>query len=432
MMKRTVLIVSVLGIAAAAAITLITRHGDAKVFYRTAPVTRASLVQTVSATGSLGAVRTVSVGTQVSGQVAKLMADFNDTVRAGQLIAQIDPVPLQEAVTQAQADLAKDAADVEAKTYLKVQADSLRAHGFVTDTDWHTADLNLQQSRATVTSARAALQRAEQNLRYTQIKAPINGVVIERDVDVGQTVAASLQAPQLFVIAEDLKQMQILVSVDESDIGQIKEGQVAHFTVQTYGNRRFDGTVQQVRLQSKTTENVVNYTVVVAVSNADGALLPGMTATVEFETSRADSVLTVPNAALRFKPPAAVIKETPGGSDTTPQRRAPGAATTANRPAGQAGGAGGFGGAGGQRRAGGGPRPGGFAQLWYADSTGKPAVMRVRTGISDGQRTQVSGPPQLVEGLQVMTGVVTGSEAPPPSQPTANPFQPAPSRGRGP
>ncbi len=431
MMKRTVLIVSVLGIAAAGAITLITRHGEAKVSYRTAPVTRASLVQTVSATGSLSAVRTVSVGTQVSGQVARLMADFNDTVRAGQLIAQIDPVPSQEAVTQAQADLAKDAADVDEKTYLKVQADSLRAHGFMTDTDWHTADLNLQQARATVTSARAALQRAEQNLRYTQIKAPINGVIIERDVDVGQTVAASLQAPQLFVIAEDLKQMQILVSVDESDIGQIKEGQVAHFTVQTYGNRRFDGTVRQVRLQSKTTENVVNYTVVVAVNNADGALLPGMTATVEFETSRADSVLTVPNAALRFKPPASVIKETPGGSDTTPQRRTP-SATTANRPAGQAGGAAGLGGAGGQRRAGGGPRPGVFAQLWYADSTGKPAVMRVRTGISDGQRTQVSGPPQLVAGLQVMTGVVTGSEAPPASQPAANPFQPAPSRGRGP
>ena len=422
MMKRTVLIVSVTGIAAAAAITLISRHGDPKVNYRTSPVTRASLVQTVSATGSLSAVRTVSVGTQVSGQVAKLMADFNDTVRAGELIAQIDPVPSQEAVTQAQADLAKDAADVDAKTYLKQQADSLRAHGFMTDTDWHAADLNLAQSRATLTSAHAALQRAEQNLRYTQIKAPINGVIIERDVDVGQTVAASLQAPQLFVIAEDLKQMQILVSVDESDIGQIKDGQAAHFTVQTYGTRRFDGAVQQVRLQSKTTENVVNYTVVVAVSNTDGALLPGMTATVEFETARADSVLTVPNAALRFKPPASVTKETPGGSDTTPQRRPPGApGAQGGRP----------GGPGGQRRAGG-ARPGGFAQLWYTGADGKPALMRVRTGISDGQRTQVSGPAQLVDGLQVMTGILTGNEAPAPSQPTANPFQPAAPNRRGP
>jgi HlyD family secretion protein len=224
--------------------------------------------------------------------------------------------------------------------------------------------------------------------------------------------------------------MQILVSVDESDIGQIKEGQAAHFTVQTYGSRRFDGMVRQVRLQSKTTENVVNYTVVVSVNNTDGSLLPGMTATVDFETARADSVLTVPNAALRFTPPASALKNLPA-ADTAGQRR-PSGTSGASGATGASGANGAR--AGGARRPGGQTR-GGMAQLWYLDASGKPAVMRVRTGISDGQRTQVSGPPELHAGLEVLQGVVTGSQPAASAQPSNNPFQPAAANrggGRGP
>ncbi|HEY2804698.1 MAG TPA: efflux RND transporter periplasmic adaptor subunit [Gemmatimonadales bacterium] len=437
MMKRTILIVSGIGIAAAASIAWLTHHGTAKVTYRTATVTRGNVSQTVASTGILSAVSTVSVGTQVSGQISKLSADFNDTVRAGQVIAQLDPTPWQQAVTQAQSDLAKAQADATQKQFLKAQADSLQAHGFITDTDWHAAQYNLTESQASLISARAALQRAQLNLRYTTIKAPISGVVIERDVDVGQTVAASLQAPQLFIIAEDLKQMQILVSVDESDIGQIKEGQTARFTVQTYGNRSFNGIVHQVRLQSKTTENVVNYTVVVSVNNPDGALLPGMTATVEFQTQTSANVLTVPNAALRFTPPASVLSTLPPNSaaDSTAAgaRRAAGAAAT-DAPGGNGGGpgrgaAGGRGGAGTARRSG---TRAAAAELWYIGADGKPVSMHVRTGITDGQRTEVSGPPELKEGLVVLDGIVTGT-AGASATPTANPFQPATTRGgRGP
>ena len=388
-MKRTILLVSLIGIGAAAGIAYVATKGDDTVSYRTAAVTRANLVQTVSATGTLGAVSTVSVGTQVSGQISRLLADFNDTVRAGQLIAELDPTQAQQAVRQAQADLERAQADVRQKQFLAAQADSLHQHGFITETDYRTALFNLTSSQSALVSSRAALERAQQNLRYTSIKAPISGVVIERNVDVGQTVAASLQAPQLFLIAEDLKQMQILVNVDESDIGQIHEGQAATFTVQTYGNRTFPGTVRQVRLQSKTAENVVNYTVVVSVSNRDGTLLPGMTATVEFEVARADSTLAVPNAALRFNPGGAAAAQ-----------RAPRA------PAG-------------------GGRRGGTALLWVPGADGKADSVRVRTGITDGQRTAVVG--DVREGMQVITGTMTGEQA---GASAANPFQPA-QRRRG-
>ena len=172
----------------------------------------------------------------------------------------------------------------------------------LTEIDFNTAKYAYDVALANVKSAQVTLERARQNLAYTNIYAPIDGVVVERDVDVGQTVAASLSAPQLFLIANDLAQMQILASVDESDIGAIHEGQSARFTVQAYPNETFTGSVKQVRLQSKTTENVVNYTVVVSVTNANGKLLPGMTATIDFLTGSAKDVLLVPNAALRFRP----------------------------------------------------------------------------------------------------------------------------------
>jgi HlyD family secretion protein len=427
MMKRTLVIVSLVGVAAAASIAVLATRGTPKVSYRTAAVTRGDLVQTVSATGTLGAVRSVSVGTQVSGQIAKLYADFNDTVRAGQLIAELDPTLLRQAVTQSQADLERAQADVTQKRYLKSQADSLHAHGFVTDADWHAAEFNLTASQTSLVSARAALQRAQQNLGYTSIKAPISGVVIERNVDVGQTVAASLSAPQLFLIAEDLRQMQILVNVDESDIGQIHENQPAHFTVQTYGSRIFTGAVRQVRLQSKTEQNVVNYAVVVNVANPDGALLPGMTATVDFEVGKASDVFTAPNAALRFRPPADVIAAAQSGGrrDSGTAGRTP--PTDSARAARRAGG-----GAGSRDTTGRAAGRSGMAQIWTLDADGKPVPMRVRTGITDGQRTEISGA-DVRDGLQVIIGTITADQAAAARSTTsANPFQPAtPNRGPG-
>lgn len=227
--------------------------------FRFTTVTRGAIQALVSATGTLQAVTTVSVGTRVSGQVSELLVDFNEHVKKGQLLARIDPT------------IAQQVAD------------------------------------ATVRSARVALERAKQNLSFTSIYAPIDGVVVERNVNLGQTVAASLSAPQLFLIASDLSRMQILALVGESDIVRIRQGQTVDFTVQALQGQKLPGTVEQVRLQSTTADNVVNYTVVVTLENPGGKLLPGMAARVDFLVRSAENVLRVPNAALRYKPSEEVL-----------------------------------------------------------------------------------------------------------------------------
>src|SRR5918998_3556615 len=298
--------------AAAAGLTLLAggawfyRHADAKETpaYRFAAVERGSLQSAVSATGALSAVRTVQVGTQVSGQVSGIYVDFNDRVRKGQLLARIDPTLQQQAVEEARAGLERAEAQLSLAQAEYARNKQLFDAKIVTASEFGTVQSNFSVQQANVKSARIALERAQKNLAYTNIYAPIDGVIVERNVDVGQTVAASLSAPQLFLIANDLSQMQILASVSESDIGSIKEGQPAKFTVQSYPDQTFRGTVEQVRLQSKTQDNVVNYTAVVRVQNENGRLLPGMTATVKFLTASADSVLLVPNAALRYTPSA--------------------------------------------------------------------------------------------------------------------------------
>jgi len=419
-MKRTVVLLALVGIAAAAGIGYAVTRGNSSenTSFRLVPVERGDLVSTVNSTGTLGAVSTVQVGTQVSGQIAHLYADFNDRVRQGQLIAQLDTTLLVQAVRVAQADMARAQADLSQKQFLLGQATTLKNSDAMTETDFRAADYNVQMSRAGVTSAQASLERAEQNLQYATIRAPINGVVIERNVDVGQTVAASLSAPQLFLIAEDLSRMQILVSVDESDIGLIHDGQTANFTVQAYQTRVFQGTVNQVRMQSKTTENVVNYTVVVSVSNRDGALLPGMTATVSFEVAKAENVLKVANAALRFRATdemmAQLRAERAASGDTTSRR--PRRDSTAARPDGArfAGGAEGA-------RPSGANRPAGVTQLWYLDASGKVGMLPVRTGITDGSLTEITplGGRPFPDGAQAIAGITTG----PQTATTTNPFQ---------
>jgi len=406
--------------------------------YRFATVTRGNLESTVSATGALSAVTTVQVGTQVSGQVAQLYVDFNDRVKKGQLLARIDPTLAQQAVLDAQAGLVRAQADLDRSKAEYDRNKVLYDQKVLTATEFTTAQYNYTVAQASVKSAQVALDRAKKNLDYTEIYAPIDGVVVQRNVDVGQTVAASLSAPQLFLIANDLSQMQILANVDESDIGQIHEGQPVRFTVQAYANQTFDGTVRQVRLQSATTENVVNYTVVVTVANPKGTLLPGMTATVSFLTGSAENALIVPNAALRFRATPEMMAEAGVSNATGPRTAAESLAFAARRDsirkarAAAGGNAGGFGGPGGpggnggaqganRSRASGTPR-GGFAQLWYVGANGKPAMMRVRTGLSDGQNTQVIGQ-DVKEGMQVIIGTATTATAAPATNATNSPFQ---------
>jgi HlyD family secretion protein len=402
--------------------------------YRTAAVTRASIKSTVSATGSLSAVRTVQVGTQVSGQVSQILVDFNDHVKKGQLLARIDPTLQQQAVEDAQAQLERAQATLTQAQDDYARNKQLLDAKVITAQEFSTVQSNFSVQQATVKSMQIALDRAKQNLAYTNIYAPIDGVIVERDVDVGQTVAASLSAPQLFIIANDLSEMQILASVDESDIGVIKEGQPVQFTVQSYPGQNFTGSVEQVRLQSKTQDNVVNYTVVVNVKNDQKKLLPGMTATAIFETGSADNALSVPNAALRLKPTDAMLAT--AKSSATRQlgdsatRRASGTYVQGQGGAGAAGGRGG-----GQQRAGGQGGANAFATLWTLGADGKTVkAVRVRTGLTDGQRTAITARDStaLAEGTQVIIGVsgdAAAAAAPTKNAQSANPFQPQ--RGPG-
>ena len=407
--------------------------------YRLGKVERGSVKSTVSATGTLGAVRTVQVGTQVSGQIAALNVDFNDHVKKGQLIARIDPILQEAAVQDAEAGLAKANA-VATQTQLDYErSKKLHDQQIATDAEFNVAQSSYAQAKASLTSARINLQRAKQNLAYTNIYSPIDGVVVERTMDVGQTVAASFSAPQLFVIANDLSRMQILASVDESDIGKIQAGQPVTFTVQSFPDRQFTGSVEQVRLNSTTLNNVVSYTAVVTVSNEDGKLLPGMTASVKLVTASADDVLTVPSTALRFTPPEGAKTNTPvrpnrpaGDSAAAPT------AVASGPPAGgpPAGGFGGFpggpGGANAPRR----PRttgtqPGSMARLWTVDANGTLTPHFVKLGISDGQKTQINSR-DLTDGTSIVIGATQpGATATAATGATANPLQPAQQR-RGP
>lgn len=290
---------------------------DTSVGYRTATVETGEVRVAISATGSLRALSTVDIGSQISGQVLSVEVDFNDRVQAGQAIAHIDPAPLRTRLTQAEANLASARASLtESRAALKnAEADyarkiELSQRQLVSGSEVDLALAARDQARARIASAQASVKQAEAarasaglDLNYTVIRSPVEGVVLLRAVEPGQTVAASFQTPVLFQIVEDLSKMQIDLSIDETDVGQIREGQTVAFTVDAYPDRRFSGTVHQVRLAAASVQNVVTYPVVVRVANPDGALLPGMTANAEIEVSRRNDVLRLPNAALRFRPP---------------------------------------------------------------------------------------------------------------------------------
>ena len=388
--------------------------------YRYAPIERGNVESSISATGKLGAVTTVQVGTQVSGQVSAIYADFNDHVTKGQLIARIDPTLQEQAVREANAGLERNEAEL-AKAQRDFDRDQrLHDRQMLSDSDFSTSQYAMAVAQANAKSGQVALERARRNLSYTSIYAPIDGIVIERNVDVGQTVAASLSAPQIFLIANDLSQMQILASVDEGDVGQIHEGQAVRFTVQASANEPFTGVVRQLRLQSTTTENVVSYTVVIGVQNPNNKLLPGMTATVAFLTGSATDVLLVPNAALRIRPTPAMLAQVDSPKTT--------ASTTVSDTAraGRAARTGGPTSTGQTART---ARAGGTANeavLWYLGSNGKLTTTRVHAGISDGQKTQVDGA-GLAAGLQVV--ISTSATATGTTTNTSTPFQQQPQQG---
>ncbi len=356
--------------------------GDPPPRYRTVPVTRTDVRALVSSTGTVEAVTTVQVGTQVSGIVAALYADFNDTVKQGDVLARIDATLAEADVAGAEARVASARAEDRRSALDLARIERLHQSAAATDQELESARAAHAVDAAEVRAAEVALGRARRNLGYTAITAPIDGTVVRRSVDVGQTVNAGFSAPTLFVLVGDLARVRVIANVDEADIGRIAPAQAVTATVAAWPERRFTGKVGEVRIDAVTADNVVTYPVVVEVENPDGTLLPGMTATVEFEVQAADDVLCVSNAALRYRPEN-------GGP--------PGAAAGGNgRPASA--------GASGERG-----RPGGRdpkdrtgGTLWVEDAGALRAVS-VTTGIRGATCTEVSGE-EVTEGLVVVVG----------------------------
>ena len=315
-MKKLILIIIVLVAIGGAVAAYYMKKNVVEPTVTTAQITRGDIVETVGATGTLQAVETVDVGTQVSGVVEALYADFNHIVKKGQIIARLDPSLIQTQVEQREASVIRAKADLDrlrvqlADSQRKYeQAKNLWAKQLIPKDQLDTAELNVKQldsqiqsSKASLTVAEADLNTQRVNLGHTIIKAPIDGIVISRNVDQGQTVQASMNAPVLYQLAEDLTKMQVLATIDESEIGKIRPGQAVRFTVDAQPGETFHGTVAQVRLLPTTVQNVVTYTTVIDVPNPEYKLKPGMTATVNVEIARRDDVLRAPNASLRFRP----------------------------------------------------------------------------------------------------------------------------------
>ena len=419
-------------------------RGQDKPQYFTAKADRGDIREVVEATGTINAVITVQVGSQVSGTISHLFVDFNSRVKKGQLVAQIDPPLFQGAVLQAKGDLANAKANVASAranlekskaTEIQTKADYERAVGLVKGSVMSqqqldlakanydsavagvsAADAQVTQALAQVQQKEAALTVAQTNLDYTTIHAPIDGTVIARNVDVGQTVAASLQAPTLFTIAQDLTKMQVYASTDESDVGMIKKGQVVTFKVDAFPRDTFTGRVSQIRMNATTVQNVVTYNTVIDFDNPDLKLFPGMTAYITIPVASASNVLHVPNGALRYKPDlkaeeirallqkyglgeqgnAQVASDSSTGGVVGKQNRA--------RTPGQAGG-------GADAEQGRTPRLD-VAVLWklHADNTLEP--VRIRTGITDHTITEVAEilKGELKEGDELVTGSMTASK----------------------
>jgi HlyD family secretion protein len=394
--------------------------------WRTAKVERGPLQVSVTATGTLQAVVTVQVGTQVSGTISAIYADFNSQVKKGQVIARIDTTLLRAALSDALSNLEKANAQARQAEDQRKRTQALFERELVSQSDLDQAVADASVARANLASARAQVERARINLRYATIVSPIDGIVLSRAVDVGQTVAASFNTPTLFTIAGDLRQMQVQASVDEADIGKVAAGQHATFTVDAYPDTVFSGEVRQIRLNPVVDQNVVSYDVVIGVPNPDLRLMPGMTATLSIVTAHKDDVLRVPAAALRFSPPGAQAKGTWTGARKTGGSPAGRAEEGGGKPMGRDTGAQGAaypdsGRAGDTARAApsrrGGTGKSDWGRVWVLEA-GTPKPVKVRVGLSDGAHTEVEGP--LSAGQDVVIGTETGKSAG--ASPQGSPF----------
>lgn len=383
--KKTLVIVAVAAIAALAVWLLSGGKKEEKITFDTAAVAPANIMNSITATGTIEPVTSVTVGTQVSGIVSKLFVDYNSVVKKGQVIAELDKTNLMSQLNTAKTQLATAQSQLNYQTANYKRYKTLFEKGLVAADDFDNAKLSYTQAKEQVVSAKEEVQRAQTNLGYATITSPIDGVVLSKSVEEGQTVAASFSTPELFTIAQDLTNMQVVADVDEADIGDVKEGERVSFTVDAYPDDTFEGEVKQVRQEATTSNNVVTYEVVISAPNADLKLKPGLTANVTIYTAERKGVLSVPSKALRFTPQ----KETVG------KMKIVDAANAKNK-------------------------------VWAIEGNSIVAH-KVNIGMTDGTNTQIVG--GIAEGTKVVTGLnVMGGEEPKPmeAQSESSPFAPGP------
>ena len=383
--KKTLVIVAVAAIAALAVWLLSGGKKEEKITFDTAAVAPANIMNSITATGTIEPVTSVTVGTQVSGIVSKLFVDYNSVVKKGQVIAELDKTNLMSQLNTAKTPLATAQSQLNYQTANYKRYKTLFEKGLVAADDFDNAKLSYTQAKEQVASAKEEVQRAQTNLGYATITSPIDGVVLSKSVEEGQTVAASFSTPELFTIAQDLTNMQVVADVDEADIGDVKEGERVTFTVDAYPDDTFEGEVKQVRQEATTTNNVVTYEVVISAPNADLKLKPGLTANVTIYTAERKGVLSVPSKALRFTPQ----KETVG------KMKIVDVANAKNK-------------------------------VWTIEGNSIVAH-KVNIGMTDGTNTQIVG--GIAEGTKVVTGLnVMGGEEEKPmeAQGESSPFAPGP------
>lgn len=382
--RRIIGILALVAGLAAAAIAFVRRDDDPGARYQITPAAVGSLTEEISANGTINPVRVVNVGSQVSGTVEKLYVDFNDRVTAGQVLLELDPRLFRAALDQSEATLANARAQSALAEANARRAAELRKQDFISQQDYEQAVATARSQAAQVRSARARTEQDRANLNFSIIVAPVSGVIINRKIDIGQTVAAAFQTPELFSIAQDLTQMRIEALVAEADVSRVKLGQKVNFTVDAYNDRQFTGTVSQVRLNPSTQQNVVTFTVVVDVSNPDGALLPGMTVNARFLVQQHANVLLVPNAAMTWKPKDWTRQQAAEKAKAGETAKTGETAKAGQAPAGQAG----FG-----------------TTIFVLGADSKPQPRRIRLGAADAENSIVLGG-ELKAGDKVITGEV--------------------------
>lgn len=402
MSKQRIITILILLLIAAGGYFYFKKEKKQTLQWRTAKIERGDLAIQVTATGTLNPVTTVQVGTQVSGSISKIFVDFNSVVKQGEVIAELDKTFLAASVEDADATVNRTEAQCNQAKREYDRNKKLFDEKVVSQADYDVALTNYETAKSNLQSAKAQLNRANINLKYATITAPIGGIVTSRNVDVGQTVAASFSTPTLFVIANDLTKMQVQASINEADIGQIKVGQKISFSVDAYQNQTFSGEIKQIRLQPTVVQNVVNYNVIIDVPNPDMKLLPGMTANIVVNINEQKDILKVPLSAIKFNPPQEYFQEKIVAKKDTQHQKSQGAESVKQKIL----------------------LPGNIVKIWLKEGN-EIKQHAISVGLSDGSFVAADG--EIKEGDEVVVGVIEQKQNTPQQ---SNPFGP-PQFGKG-